>query len=136
MTFRGRDRSRGFGGSLVVPQPSTYFHFPIPTPVIVRGVRAQLLAAFVLWTADPGIALQEVQVFDGPNSLPVPFSTPVGVGRDGSGGIGDIVEGMTKFTLSGQEIFWGIGISLGFAFSRDGNVTFTTAGADFEIPEI
>jgi hypothetical protein len=91
---------------------------------------------FVLWTADPGIALQEVQVFDGPNPLRVPFSTPVVEGRDGTGGFSDIVEGMTRFTMPGSEILWGIGISLGFGFFQDGNITFTSAGADFDIPGV
>lgn len=136
MIFRGRDRSRGFGGSRVVPQPSTYFHFAIPTPVIVMGVRALLTNVFVLWRADPGIALQEVFVFDGPHRLPVTFSTPVGGGRDGSGGVpADLVAGMTSFALpSRPAVFFGIGISLGFGFSADGNVVFTSAGADFEVP--
>jgi len=139
MVFRGRDRSRGFGGSHVVRQPSTYFHFVIPTPVIVRGVRARLTTVFVLWRADPGIALQEVYVFDGPGPpLQVDFSTPVSDGRDGSGGVpADLVSGMTSFAVPAQpEVFFGIGISLGFGFAADGNVVFTAAGADFEVPDV
>lgn len=138
MIFRGRDRSRGFGGSRVVPQPSTYFHFVIPTPVIVRGTRALLTTIFVLWKADPGIALQEVYAFDGPRNIGVSFSTPVGGGRDGSGGVGtDLVAGLTSFAVpSRPPVLFGVGISLGFGFSADGNVVFTSAGADFEVPGV
>ena len=85
MIFRGRGHTGGLGGARTVPQPSTYFHFMIPTPVIIKGQRAKLLRVFVLWTADPSIALQEVYAFDGPRSLPVSFSTPVGGGRSGAG---------------------------------------------------
>lgn len=133
MVFRGRDRSRGPGGSRVVPQASIYFHFVIPTPVIIKGLRAKLLRVFVLWTADPNIALQEVYAFDGPRSLPVSFPTPVGGGRNGAGGLADLVSGLTSFdTPSHPEVFFGIGISLGFGFAADGNVVFTAAGADFD----
>jgi hypothetical protein len=136
MTFRGRDRSRGFGGSRVVPQRSVYYHFPLPTPVIVHGRRARLQRIFVLWKADPSIALQEVYAFDGPRAIPVAFTTPVGGGRDGSGGLGDLVDGMTSFAIPSQpEVLFGIGISLGFGFAEDGNVSFTSAGADFEVPD-
>jgi hypothetical protein len=136
MIFRGCNRSRGAFGARVVPQPSTFFHFPLPTPVIVRGQRARLLAVFVLWTADRGIALQEVHVFDGSQPISVDFSTPVGEGRNGSGRLADLIPGMTRFAVPSQpEVFFGLGISLGFGFAVDGNVVFTAAGADFEVPD-
>lgn len=136
MIFRGRDRSRGAFGARVVPQRSTYFHFPLPTPVVIRNQRARLINVFILWNADPEIALQEVFVFDGPLSIPVDFSTPVGGGRDGSGGFADLIPGMTSFAVPTQpEVLFGLGISLGFGFAADGNVMFTAAGADFEVPD-
>jgi len=135
MIFRGRGHTGGLGGARTVPQPSTYFHFMIPTPVIIKGQRAKLLRVFVLWTADPSIALQEVYAFDGPRSLPVSFSTPVGGGRSGAGGLTDLVSGLTNFDVpSHPEVLFGIGLSLGFGFGADGNVVFTAAGADFDGP--
>ena len=136
MIFRGRDRSRGPFGARVVPQPSTYFHLPLPTPVIVRNQRASLVRVFVLWTADPGIALQELYVFDGPRPIPVELPAPVGGGRDGRGGFADLVPGMTSFTVPSQPpVLFGVGVSLGFGFAADGNVVFTAAGADFEVAD-
>ncbi len=137
MIFRGRDLSTGFGGSRVVPQRTIFFHFPLPTPVIVRDQRARLLRVFVLWKADPSIALQSVNVFDGPRGVPVDFSTPVGPGRDGTGGFADLIPGTTAFEVpSRPEVLFGIGISLGFGFGAEGNVTFTAAGADFDVPNV
>jgi hypothetical protein len=138
MIFRGRDRSRGGFLNLarIVPQPSTYFHFPIPTPALMHGQQAHLTTIFVLWRADPSIALQEVYAFDGPNPIPATFSVPVGGGRDGTGGPADLVAGTTSFAIASQpEIHFGLGISLGFGFGADGNVVFTAAGAEFEIPD-
>jgi len=137
MVFRGKGHTTL--GLIRRPQPSTFFHFVIPTPVIVRGVRAQLTTVFVLWRADPGIRLQEVNVFDGIRQIPVNFSTPVGGGRDGSGGVpADLVSGMTSFAVpSRPAIFFGVGISVGFAFPfAAGNLAFTSAGADFEVPGV
>ena len=136
MIFRGRDRSRGAFGARVVPQRSIFFHLPLPTPVIARNQRARLITIFVLWTADSDIVLQEVFVFDGPRSIPVDFSTPVGGGRNGSGGFADLIPGMTSFAVSTRpEVLFGLGISLGFGFAADGNVVFTAAGADFDVPD-
>ena len=137
MIFRGRNPGSGFlrARSVLVPQPSTYFHFTIPTPVLLKGQRSKLLRVFVLWTADPSIALQEVYAFDGPRSLPVSFSPPVGGGRSGAGGLADLVSGMTSFEVpTHPDVFFGLGISLGFGFGADGNVIFTSAGADFDGP--
>ncbi|TMQ03969.1 MAG: hypothetical protein E6J90_17850 [Deltaproteobacteria bacterium] len=139
VTYRGADQSHGPFGSQVVPQPiSLFVHFPIPTPVIVRGVRAHLIRVFVLWKADHGATLAFASAFDGPVGLNVGFSAPQSGGHDGTRGVpADLVEGMTQFTLRApREVLFGVGVSLGFSFFANANVTFTAAGADFDVPGI
>ncbi len=134
MVFRGCNRSGGLFGARVVPQPSTIFHFMIPTPVVTCGMGAKLLRVFVLWQADPNITLHRVEAFDGPLFHPVDFPGSVGGGRDGGGGRADLVPGITSFDVpSTPEILWGVGITVGFGFAADGNIRFTSAGADFDI---
>jgi hypothetical protein len=114
---------------------STFFHFSIPTPVILSDRRSSLLRVFVLWKGTGGFpALLNVSVFDGPNSVgPISPIDPTQPGRDGTGGFGDLVVGATRFDLATpHSVKFGIGVSLGFGFSGgDTDLTFTSAGADF-----
>jgi hypothetical protein len=125
---------RGNGGN------ANWFHFSIPTPVIVPtprapgGDRTRLETVFVLFQSDPFVELQEIAAFDGPNALSVAMNRPSGAsGRhDGTNGLSDLVSGITAFPIDDKpEIFWGLGISVKVGFGQTGNITFTAAGADF-----
>jgi hypothetical protein len=133
-TFRCRDSGGGERGSRAVhPRLSTFFHFSIPTPVMLSGDRLSLLRVFVLRRATGPAFLLQVNVFDGPTVIPV--ATPVAEGphRDGTGGLADLVPGVTQFDLKPpHQVLWGIGVSVGFGFEADLDLTFTAAGADFE----
>ena len=132
VTFRGQ----GDGGDV------NFFHFSVPTPVIVPsnpnpgGERIRLRTVFVLFESDEFVELQQVQVFDGPNELSVSMDRPSGAsGRhDGSNPdrLADLVAGITMFPINQMpEIFWGVGITVKVGFGRPGNITFMAAGADF-----
>ncbi len=117
---------------------TNYFHFCIPTPVFAAGQQVYLDAVFVLYrTPGPEVALTEVFAFDGPN--PIPLGMLPGPGshgtHDGTRGRADIAVGFTKFPVQNQTappaIIWGLGISVGVAFNREAEITFTAAGADF-----
>jgi hypothetical protein len=114
-------------------QTDNYFHFCIPTPVILNDRRVRLERVFVLFSSDPDVQVRGVYVFDGMN--PIDWSgMPAGVsGRhDGSAGLADLQENITMHRIETRpEIFWGIGISVQVGFSREGNITFTAVGADF-----
>jgi energy-converting hydrogenase Eha subunit A len=147
-TYRGkRALVSGFGGSLTTgpydvnnpfrySQKGYWFHVPIPTPVIDNGRRASLIRVFTLYNATPGVSLAAVHVYDGVNKIaalapafPRPASLPTG-----ARGLIDIQEGVNRFTLPApRQVFWGIGISLAVTFVNDGDITFFTAGADFDI---
>ncbi|MDX6671461.1 MAG: hypothetical protein QOI91_1824 [Solirubrobacteraceae bacterium] len=125
--FDPRDPFRG-------SQKGTWFHFAVPTPVLVSGSRATLQRVFVLWQADAGVKPAVVHVWDGP-SLVEPLSVASGArGASGTGGLGDLVDGSTKFDLSTPHpMLWSVGVSVGVYFENDGDITFFAAGADFEV---
>jgi hypothetical protein len=116
--------------------PSIYFHFPLPTPVAAAGTRAQLIKVFVLWKA-VNATLQEVSAYDGPTPALSLTTLKATGGYDGSTITNldnDLAEGVTGFTLpEPHTMVFGLGISVGFGFAKDGQITFTSAGADFEI---
>lgn len=115
VTFRGQDNS------------AYWFHLAVPTPVIENGVRARLIRAMFLFTADPAVTLGSVHVWDGPSRV---------FARDGLAIGGTqlaLQENLTQFTLPSSEVRWGIGISLLFNFADAGNVGLHTAGVDFDI---
>jgi hypothetical protein len=123
-TFRGKDNH------------DNWFHFSIPTPVIHEGVRARLLKVFVLFNSDPTVSVTDVHVWDGIRERIFEREMPTGVtGRhDGADGLSDLAEDFTQWTLPDQpQIYWGVGISVRVFFADEGQITFTSAGADFEV---
>lgn len=148
-TYRGKRAFTGsLGASVTGPydpdmpfrysQKGYWFHIPIPTPVIIGNVRSRILKVFTLYGTTRGVALAAVHLYDGPirigtfaASTATPTQPPP---HNGINGHNDLIEGVTMFTLPApREVLWGIGISIGFFFMEDGEVTFTTAGADFEV---
>lgn len=124
--FRGKDGHKN------------WFHFSIPTPVIHNGERANLAKVFVLYRTDPQVNLIAVHVWDGARTGNPIFQSamPRGISgdHDGSGGDGDLIEGMNMWTVSAQpRVFWGVGISVHVHFIDTGNIIFASAGADFDV---
>jgi hypothetical protein len=133
-----------FGASTIGPfdpadpyrdnQKGYWFHFSIPTPVIVFDVRSKLLRVFVLWDASDHVSVDVVHVYDGPSRIAVFGVNPASGSHCGAGGHADLVDGVTKFDLSpAPDVLWGIGVSVGVSFQQDGDITFCSAGADFEV---
>lgn len=123
-TFRGSDNA------------NNWFHLPIPTPVIHEGSRARIKKVFLLFRSDPGVAVTAIHVWDGAQRRLFASSMPAGVsGRhDGTGGGADLQENITAWTIGGTpEVLWGIGLSVLVAFTDPGNITFCSAGADFDV---
>lgn len=114
-------------------QTENFFHFCIPTPVILNDRRVRIDRVFVLFASDPDVQVTKVYVFDGPKAIDI-SAMPAGVsGRhDGTGGLADLQDNITRHAVESRpEIFWGVGISVQVRFSQEGNITFTAAGADF-----
>ena len=124
------DAERPFSTS----EKGCWFHFAIPTPVIANGARATLQRVFILWEADAGVQPATVHVHDGINRVAAIGVTRDARGATGRGGHSDLIDGSTKFDLpTGHEMLWSVGISVAVWFRRDGDITFFSAGADFDI---
>ena len=115
---------------------SNWFHFSIPTPPIFNGEQATLQRVYMLFNSDPGVEVDLVFAFDGPDPISLLENNPNGLsGRhDGTNGAADLVQGETFFPTEGQPaVRWGVGISVHVSFhANNGNITFTAAGADFQ----
>jgi len=146
-TFRGkRAFTGGLGGSTVGPfdptapfqysQKGYWFHFPIPTPVITPNGRAALRTVFLLYEERTGAEVWAVHVFHGLDRI-----AAFGVDRHrmppqqptGRRGFDDLIEGVSRFDLpSPHTMLFSVGISVAVAFTQDADITFISAGADFE----
>jgi hypothetical protein len=142
-TFRGRRAfTGGLGGTTTGPfdpadpfrhsQKGYWFHFSLPTPVIVNGNRAALHKVFPLWSATGGARPWAVHVYDGVHRVAERAIDPNPPHPTGANGLADLVEGKSMFTLPPRHVFWSIGLSVAVAFESDGDVTFVSAGADFD----
>lgn len=121
-------------GKIFRGQPGTnFFHFSIPTPVIMSDRRVRLERVFVLFSSDPDVQVTRVFVFDGCKTVDVSaMQTGVSGRHDGCGGLADLQANVTLHQVESRpEIYFGVGISVEVRFSREGNITFTAAGADF-----
>src|ERR1700733_4561916 len=60
----------GFGATFFLKGgKSDWFHFPLPTPVIVEDQRASLSRVMVLFALPEGAGLNIVDVWDGPDRI-------------------------------------------------------------------
>jgi hypothetical protein len=116
------------GGAIYRCQDNSqyWFHFAIPTPVLHNGVRARLRRVMTTFTAEPGVTLQSIHLWDGPHQV---FKKDgLGVGGVNTG----VIDGVNLFALPDVEVGWGIGISALFNFADAANITLHGAGVDFE----
>ncbi|HEX8696896.1 MAG TPA: SDR family NAD(P)-dependent oxidoreductase [Longimicrobium sp.] len=97
-------------------------HFAIPTPAVEDGVRARLRRATVPFTADEGVTLEAVHVWDDPNQAFTQDGLSVG------GENATLTDGRNSFEIPGHRVRWGIGVSAMFQFAGAGNVTLHAAG--------
>jgi hypothetical protein len=104
-----------------------WFHVAIPTPVISDGTRVALLRVFVLFATDSGVSIDAIHVWDGPNRIQQFDNLTL------SGDHLFDIDASNTFALPAvPRILWGLNIAVGVDFSAEGNISFSTAGADFE----
>jgi hypothetical protein len=124
----------GWGADYSVqPGQSSWFHIPIPTPVIVADVRSQFQKFFLLFEIPGGGRITEVHVYDGSVKIQE-FK-----GLSLSGAHRTQLDGANTFNLSSPHtVIWGIGIT--FTFTADigfdspvppSRLILGAAGADF-----
>lgn len=110
-------------------KPGTYnwFHFAIPTPVIVSDKRLRLDSVMLIFqTAGADVTVQQVHVHDG-------RKVPLIAIHDGLSLSGD--HPFERFSVPGQpEVLWGIDVAVlvGAGVESMGHwVEFSAAGGDF-----
>jgi hypothetical protein len=101
----------GWGADLAIqPGKSSWFHLPLPTPVITSDARANLVRVFVMFKSDTGAgSIRNVHVYDGSSKVQE-FN---GLNLSGEHRTG--VDGQNAFNLSApHRVAWGIGVSFFF----------------------
>ncbi len=101
-----------------------WFHYAIPTPVVVAGRRATIDAVLVLGSTGHHAIVKSIHVWDGPNRRAT-FENLNLVGN----------HHPRKVIPNRPPIFFGIGLSVGVSFQstdpKEAWVNFAGAGADF-----
>ncbi len=117
----------------VVGKPNTtnWFHFGIPTKVIVNDKRQMLDSVMLRFRAGSALAaVTNVHVYDGENRIAT---------HDGLN-LSPTAFGLERFNVAGKpDVLWGIGISVGVRFSgttdAQNTLEFSSAGGDFNLFE-
>jgi hypothetical protein len=127
----------GWGADMLIrPGKGSWFHIPLPTPVIVGDVRTQLQRVFLLFKSDTGAgAIRNVHVYDG-SSKPQEFNDLFLAGEHRLG-----LDGANTFTLSSpHSVAWGIGITFFFQAAigidspiPDAQLIVASAGGDYAV---
>lgn len=128
---------RGWGIEYRFPDQTgrrSWFHLPIPTPVIVQDRRTNLTAAWVLFATVTRTEIREIRVFDGPHE----------VHRDPLPRHGDHskdYDNMNRINVRRSGIRFGVGLSVMVTILptptgapvQPPAIYFSTAGADFDV---
>ena len=117
----------------VVGQPSTtnWFHFAIPTTVIVNDKRQMMDSAMLRFRAgSSSAAVTNVHIYDGEG---------IRTRYDGLN-LSPTNFGLERFNVAGKpDVLWGIGISIGVRFTgttdAQNTLEFSAAGCDFKLLE-
>jgi Family of unknown function (DUF6623) len=116
---------------------SIWFHVPIATPVIIKGVRAKLLRVFVMFQCgDPaaqiatnaGANVTDIHVWDGGTRI----KTFGGFQLFGEHRFKLDTSNTRDMGTPAPEVSFGIEIAVHVKFTKDQIVTFASAGADFD----
>lgn len=104
-----REGHYGWGADMLIePGKASWFHIPIPTPVLVNDARASLHRVFLMFKSEWG-SIHSLHVYDG-SSKPQEFHDL-------------LLQGEHRLTLDAENTFvlekphpvvWGIGISFHF----------------------
>ncbi|MEV0154293.1 DUF6623 family protein [Micromonospora sp. NPDC050686] len=117
----------------VVGKPNTtnWFHFAVPTSVIVKDKRQMTDSVMLRFRANStAAAVTAVHVYDGERRI---------VNHDGLN-LSPTTFGLNRFDVPGKpDVLWGIGISVGVRFSggtdAQNTLEFAAAGCDFKLLE-
>jgi hypothetical protein len=126
----------GWGADLVIEGgKASWFHIPLPTPVILHDARAQLLRVFILFESEEGKGyIENVHIFDGSSKVQE-FN-----GLHLEGPHRTHLDSENTFNLSKPHVVrFGIGITfrylaaIGFDSPVSSRLIVGTAGADYDV---
>lgn len=111
------------------PFTGNWFHFAIPTPVIVNGERLRVGSVMVRFRTGPGTSVHAVHIYDGEHKI---------AAHDGLN-LSSKQFSWPRFDVpTHPPIKWGLGISIGVKFGDDANLPpdkllmeISSAGCDF-----
>ena len=127
-------KQRAGFGAIFRTHGTEWFHFAIPTPVIVDGVRSSLKKVFVFFKTEGTAKITAIHVYDGTKKIAV-FDN---IAR--SGDHSTLVDKDNSWLINpSPKMLFGLGLSLKVDFGPPTQlgvpaIMFTTAGADFETP--
>jgi len=105
------------------PGTANWFHFAIPTPVIVAGRRLRLDSVMTRLLTDPDVTVTNVDIYDGEAKIQA---------YDGLSLTG--ARWFDRFDVLNRSVSWGVGISIRVQFgsaSGPHRIGFISAGGDF-----
>lgn len=125
----------GWGADMAIkPGQSSWFHFPLATPVLVADKRATVQRLFLMFDAVGG-RIANVHIYDGSSKVQEFNSVSL------SGEHRTALDGDNTFNLSSpHSVVWGMGISFFFIASigidspiPDARLIVSSAGGDFVV---
>lgn len=117
----------GWGVQYRCQNNSNYgFSFPVPTLALANGRRVRLRRATVLFTADRGVTLSLLEVWDDQNPVFARQGLAIG-GTNRSQ-----VDERNSFALPDIEVFSGLNIFVRFDFADPAVLTLHAAGLEVE----
>jgi hypothetical protein len=127
-------KQRAGNGAIFRTHGKEWFHFSIPTPVILNGQRSRLKKVFVFYKTEGTAKITAIHVYDAGKKI----DTISNLGLSGDHSKSDDKHNSWVVATS-PEMKFGLGISVHVDFGPPTNlgvptIRFTTAGADFETP--
>lgn len=105
------------------PNTDNWFHFAVPTPVIVSNKRLRLDSIMLLFWTDPNVHVHAVHVYDA-NTMLKRYD---GLNLSGN-------HWFTRFDVLNNRVRYGIGVSVGVRFTPaagERRILFGSCGGDF-----
>jgi hypothetical protein len=126
-------KARPAWGAEFRTQGSEWFHFAVPTPVIIGGQDSNLQKVFVLYKTQLGAKINMIHVYDGSNLIQQFPNLQY------QGDHTQQLDAQNTWAVNPVHIKYGLGISILVDFGQatpNGvpQITFSTAGADFLTP--
>ena len=117
-------------GAEIQTHGTQWFHFTVPTPVIVNGVDTILQKLFVMFSTGGTAKITAVHVWDGPNMIQAYDNLNV------TGDHSKLLDAQNTWVPNPVHLKWGLDISVCVDFGPPSQIgvpqiTFASAGADF-----